>query len=68
MPPISKPHAAWKPKLDEKEQEKSWAEAAGLGKSHKQHQGARKRFTVKANEAAALAKNGVGLTKTTAPY
>ena len=59
---MSKPHAAWEPKLNKKEREKSWAEAAGEGKSPKQHQDARRIFTRNANEAAALAKNGVGLT------
>jgi len=60
---ISKPHATWKPKWNEKERKSTWAEAAGLGKSPRQHIHARSKFTRKANEAAALAKNGVGLTK-----
>ena len=61
-PPISKPHASWKPKLTENERESTWVEAAGSDKSQKQHQSARDRFTRKANEDAAEAKNGVGLT------
>jgi len=63
MPPLSKPHATWKPKLNEEERKSTWAEAAGEGKSPKQHSQARKRFIRDANEDAALAKNGVGLTK-----
>jgi len=59
---ISKPHAAWKPKLNEKERESSWKKAAGKNKSLKQHANARMRFTRNANEHEAEAKNGVGLT------
>ena len=62
MPPLSKPHAAWKHGLNEEERESTWAEAAGWGKSPRQHRKARAIFTRKANEAAALAKNGFGLT------
>jgi hypothetical protein len=61
--PISKPHATWKPKLNEEERESTWAEAAGDDKSPGQHKDARKLFTRDANEAAVEAKNGVGLTK-----
>ena len=63
MPPLSKPHAAWKPKLNEKERKSTWKEAAGKGKSPTQHMKARTRFTFKANVAAAGAKKGIGLTK-----
>jgi len=59
---ISKPHAAWKDKLPEKERESTWAKAAGEGKSPEQHIKARKIFSFKANVAAAEAKNGIGLT------
>ena len=62
MPPLSKPHAAWKPKLNKKERESTWAKAAGDGKSPRQHQTARATFTRTANEDAALKKNGIGLT------
>ena len=60
---ISKPHATWKPKLNDEERESTWAKAAGDGKSPIQHETARERFTRKANEAAAEAKKGIGLTK-----
>jgi len=63
MPALSKPHATWEPELDEKERESTWKEATGWGKSLTQHQTARTTFTSNANEAAALAKNGIGLTK-----
>jgi len=61
--PISKPHATWKPKLNEEERESTWAEAAGDDKSPGQHKDARKLFTRDANEAAVDAKKGIGLTK-----
>jgi len=63
MPPLSKPPATWNPKLGEKERESTWKEAAGLGKSPTQHNTAREIFTRKANEAAAEAKKGIGLTE-----
>ena len=59
--PISKPHATWKPLLNKEERKSTWAEAAGEGKSLRQHIDARKRFIRNANEAAALEKNGIGL-------
>ena len=63
MPAISKPHATWKPGVDEEEREKTWKEAAGPNKSHVQHIHARKFFTRNAKEDAAegKVKNGVGL-------
>ena len=59
---MSKPHATWEPELNEEERKSTWAEAAGWGKSPTQHASARKIFIRNANEDAALAKNGVGLT------
>ena len=63
MPPLSKPHATWNHGLDEKERERTWKIAAGSNKTLKQHYSARETFTRNANEAAALAKKGIGLTK-----
>jgi hypothetical protein len=62
MPPVSKIPATWKPGLDEKERESTWKEAAGPNKTVKQHGQARFLLTRKANEDAAEAKEGVGLT------
>ena len=61
--PMSKPHAKWKPKLNEEERKSTWKEAAGDDKSLGQHKDARATFTRNANEDAALKKNGIGLTK-----
>ena len=59
---MSEPHATWETKLNEKERKSTWKFAAGKGKSPEQHTNARRTFTRNANEAAALAKNGIGLT------
>ena len=57
MPPLSKPHAAWKHGLNEEERESTWKFAAGPNKSIVQHTSARGRFARTANEEAAEAKN-----------
>ena len=62
MPPLSKPHASWKPKLPQHERESTWAKAAGEGKSTQQHRDTRFGFIRKANEDSVKSKNGIGLT------
>jgi len=59
---MSEPPAKWRTDLNETDRRKMWKEAAGEGKSQRQHINARMSFTRTANEHSAKAKNGVGLT------
>jgi hypothetical protein len=60
---LSEPPPSWKIDLNETDRKILWKEAAGPNKTKRQHQEVRSRFTRIANEEAATAKNGVGLTK-----
>ena len=62
MPPPSKPHPNFRTDLNEKDRKSEWAKAAGEDKSPAQHRETRRYFIRTANEDAAEAKNGVGLT------